>query len=346
LRGLAAVLMVQQHLGVWLVNSYRYAAQLRAGFVYVNMAGGLAAPLFIVLSGVSSELASQRAGAAAVSRRRGALLVGFGFVLNLLVPSWFSWASFYVLHLLGVWLMLAPSLRHLKSVQLWGLALLALVLGVLGQTWLSTPVKLTNAMMRDWERPWGPLRLLAFEGQFPIFPGIALALGGAAAGRLVAKCDVRALWVGAAACAVCAAALRGLVLVVDDAATALPWRALCRTSFFPLSSLFALLLFALCMLLLAITVTVERAQRVGWFKWLVPLGRTSLSLLFVHVVCFREGLTATGFMGTQSPLVALSVIVLFLSAWYQLSRRWARVGYRYGLEWWLRRAAPFSQASQ
>jgi hypothetical protein len=331
--------MVQQHLGIWLVNSARYAAQLRAGFMYVNMAGGLAAPLFIVLAGVGSELAGQREGSAVVSRKRGALLLAFGFLLNLLVPSWFSWASFYVLHLLGVWLVLAPSLRRCKSVQLVGLAWSVLALAVLGQTWLSTPIKLTNAMMRDWERPWGPARLLAFEGQFPVFPWLALALGGAWAGRLVVKRDVKGLWWGAAMCAVCAIALRCLVLIVDDAAHTLPWRALCRTSFFPLSSLFALMLFALCLLLLALTIAAGGAGRLAWFKWLVPFGRTSLSLLFVHVVCFREGLTALHGKGTQSPWVALSVIVLFLAFWYQLSRRWARVDYRYGLEWWLRRVA-------
>jgi len=311
----------------------------------VNMAGGLAAPLFIVLAGVGSELASQGQHSAATSRRRGAVLLGFGFLLNLLVPSWFSWASFYVLHLLGVWLMVAPSLRGQSSKQLLLLALLVLTVAVLGQTWISTPIKLTNAMMRDWERPYGPVRLLAFEGQFPIFPWLSLAMGGAWAGRLVIKRDVKGLWLTAVACGLGAVALRGLVLVVDDAASALPWRALCRTSFFPLSSMFALMLFALCLLLLSLAVAAEGTRRLQWLRWLVPFGRTSLSLLFVHVVCFREGLTALHWMGTQSPLVAMSVIVLFLAAWYQLSLRWARVDYRYGLEWCLRRVTA-SRVSQ
>ncbi|HXS16747.1 MAG TPA: hypothetical protein VN764_06145, partial [Polyangiaceae bacterium] len=168
----------------------------------------------------------------------------------------------------------------------------------------------------------------------------ALALGGAWAGRLVGKRDVRSLWLGAVGCALGAVALRGLVLVVDNAAYDLPWRALCRTSFFPLSSMFALMLFSLCLLLLALVVTAEGTSRLNWFRWLVPFGRTSLSLLFIHVVCFREGLTALGWMGTQSPLLAGAIIVMFLVVWYRISARWAVVDYRYGLEWWLRQVAP------
>lgn len=341
-RGLAAILMVQQHLGIWLVDSRRFADQLQAGFMYVNMAGGLAAPLFIVLSGAGASLGWARHAEGAAAVRRGMGLLTYGVLLNLITPSWFSWASFYVLHLLGVWSMFAPLLLPRRTRTLAAVAGACFVLAVLGQTWLETPLKLNNARMRDWSGFLGPLRLMFFESQFPLFPWFALAVGGAWAGRAIVAGNVRQLGWMALGAGMLAGLLRGLVWVEPRAPFVLPWRAIVRTSFFPLSTVYALMLYALCLAVLGGCVLGSRGVGARWLSWLVPFGRTSLSLLVFHVVVFRQGLPALELMGSQSPIAALAVIVLFLFVWYGCARLWSRVDYRYGLEWWLRRFARSS----
>ncbi len=185
LRGLAAVLMVQQHLGIWMVNPYSYGTTLRTIFAGINMTGGAAAPLFITLAGVGSAL-GERGGKPRVTTLRGALLVVYGVLLNLMVPSWFSLWSFYVLHLLGVWLIVAPAILRLRGASIPLLATLVLAGAVLGQSLAETPQTLTNELMRSTARPGGAFRLALLESQFPIFPWLALAIGGVWAGRAVA----------------------------------------------------------------------------------------------------------------------------------------------------------------
>jgi len=336
LRGLAALLMVQQHLGVWLVDRARYAGQLRAGLMYINLAGGIAAPLFITLAGVGVALGEQRKAEGRELWLRGVQLIMLGLGLNLMVPSWFSAGSFYVLHLLGVWLIVAPWLARLRTIALLMVCFALLAGAVLGQSWLQTPVHLSNEMMRDTTKEGGWLRLALLEGQFPVFPWLALSCGGLWAGRVIAARKIKQLWIGAALCGGLAGLVRSLAWIDPQAPYHLPGRALCRTSFFPLSSLFALGLFSICLGLLALFVWAD-AQGKLKVTGLVALGRTSLSLLVFHIVVFRQGSTALGLFGTMTPSLALLIIVVFLTLWVMLARSWGRIGYRWSLEWWLRR---------
>ncbi len=321
-----------------MVNPYAYGPTLRTICAGINLTGGAAAPLFITLAGVGSAL-GERGGKPQTTILRGALLILYGLLLNLMVPSWFSIWSFYVLHLLGVWLIVAPGVLRLRGVSVLLLATLVLGGAVLGQSLAETPQMLTNELMRSTERPGGGLRLALLESQFPIFPWLALAIGGVWAGRTVAAGRLRSLFVAAGLCGVLAGLLRGLVLVIPGAASNLPWRAVCRTgrSFFPMSTVYALSLFALCMLLLGVFVYLERKTELKPDSWLIPLGRSSLSLLIVHVVLFREGLIAAELRRNVHPTIAIMVIIAFLVGWTFLARAWGRVGYKYGAEWLLRR---------
>ena len=92
LRGVAVILMMEQHLGVWLwqvENPLRSALAQAPGYMAINGLGGLAAPTFITLAGAGTTmLVASRPGQPvdATLLRRGLLLLGFGYLLNLLPP--------------------------------------------------------------------------------------------------------------------------------------------------------------------------------------------------------------------------------------------------------------------
>lgn len=92
LRGLAALLMVTQHVNYWL-NGQPHGSGIGR---MIGALGGLAAPIFVTLAGLVAVLSLERhPDCDKISMIRGLLLMGLGFVLNLLTPHWFSPHSFF-----------------------------------------------------------------------------------------------------------------------------------------------------------------------------------------------------------------------------------------------------------
>ncbi len=345
LRGVAVILMMEQHLGVWLPRR----SGLTQGPLYMalNGLGGLAAPTFITLAGVgTSLLVASRAGQSvdATLVRRGLALMGFGYVLNILTPSWFSAGSWFVLHMMGVAIATAPLWRRLATPVLLALEAIVLALTVAVQQWLVTPQWLDNSRMRDLELPGGPLRLALAEGQFPVLPWLALFLAGMVVGRwLLAERYVKVVALG------CVCLLLGLTLVaLDQAASHLPalaflhdppWQRLVRVraSFYPAGPGIVLLLQSGVLLLLAGALRIERTRDFTARGWLVCLGRASLTLLLVHVVLFREVSRPLGAWQTFGGGVSLAIIAAWIFLCAVLARTWQRRGYCFGAEWLLRR---------
>jgi len=99
MRGVAVFLMMEQHIGVWVWNSFASPSKFLEHplFVGFNALGGGAAPLFVSLAGAGSALfAASRQSRWSASRidatmmRRGLGVMAFGVLLSLLTPSWFS----------------------------------------------------------------------------------------------------------------------------------------------------------------------------------------------------------------------------------------------------------------
>jgi uncharacterized membrane protein len=176
LRGVAALLMVEQHLGIWLIDAKNYYRELTTFWVGLNMLGGFAAPLFVFLAGASAYASRARGWDASF---RGLRLLALGYLLNFLVPAWFEPWTFYVLHVIGVWLILAPLVADRSKSVLAGLTALVIVLGALGQVWLRVPRNITNDWMSALRGPYGLLRLAFIEGHFPLLPWLGFALAGA-----------------------------------------------------------------------------------------------------------------------------------------------------------------------
>lgn len=350
LRGVAVILMMEQHLGVWLwavENPLRSALAQAPGYMAINGLGGLAAPTFITLAGAGTSLlvaSRPNLPVDGILVRRGLALLGFGYLLNLLTPSWFSPGSWFVLHLMGFAIATAPLWRRLGNGALLAAEAVLLVVTVAVQQWLRTPVLLDNPRMRDLELPGGALRLALAEGQFPILPWLGVFLAGMVVGRwLLAGRHDRVLAL-ARACL-----LLGLVLIGLDYAAAhvpalavlheAPWRRLVhvRTSFYPASPGIVLLLQCGVLLLLGAALHVERRRELDPRGVLVTLGRASLTLLLVHVVLFREISRPLGAWQAFGRGTSLGIIAGWIVLCALLARLWQRGGYRFGAEWLLRR---------
>jgi len=348
LRGLAVVLMVEQHLGVWLTALHRLPPGLLRPVMGLNALGGAAAPLFIVLSGVGMALGSHLRSRALW--QRALALAAVGYLLNLSCPVWLSPGSFYVLHLIAAFWFLAPAMRRLGDGWLLALFVLLLLSTALVQTWLETPPHLSIRRLADRSLPLWQLALA--EGHFPVLPWLALATLGLWAGRRLKENRLRSLYSLAGVLLVLFATTRlsGLWLGAREARR-LPVRALVQFSFYPATVAFVLCLGGIALLLLALAAGHQQGRAAsepsptGLPTGLpIGLGRTSLTVLFVHVVLFCQGAALLGLERRVSPLLVACLLVGFLVAWELLARAWARVRYRYSLEWWIRRAGQLGRA--
>lgn len=375
LRGIAVVLMIQQHLGMWFTRLQDLRGGVGRLLVLLNLTGGLAAPLFVVLAGFgvaldarAREHSGQTRGAAELALR-GAALFAVGAALNLLTPKWFSPVSFYVLHLLGVWLCLAPGARRLPDAALASVALLLLALGPLAQTALDTPLALTNAQMNAANSFEGALLLACFEGHFPLVPWLFFALTGFGVARRALNDEPRRA-LGIACCVLLGGALvRALSLVPalsarsarsmgGDAAAfgeqgVRVLRRVWAFSFYPATTSFVLLLTGLACLLALAALLLGRAPRADeerpsdrprfGFVHLVHLGRTSLTWMVVHVVLFRQYLAPDDARHRLTPTVTLAVIGASLVLFALLARLWSRWDYKFSLEWSVRRIGSWGR---
>ena len=341
LRGIAVVLMVEQHVGVWLWHGLRDGETLadHAALVGLNALGGFGAPLFFALAGVGSALLARKGVAAdPVLVRRGLVLLAFGYLVNLDTPSWFSWGSWFALHLIGFGMLVAPAWRRAGDRALLVGILAIVVLTPLVQTWLDTPWRLTNPRMRDVSLPGGPLRLALAESQYPILPWLAVYLAGVVSGRWIASGRERTVaLLGAIALGLGAACW--LAVRIGGAGAPEPWRRAGEIGlgWFPCSSAMVLLMIGLPLLLVASAVAVERRRPLPQDHTLVTLGRASLTVFIVHLPLFRELSRPLGLWHGLDAGPTLAVIAAFVVGCAVLSRWWRRVGYRGGAEWLLRR---------
>ena len=348
LRGLAVFLMIEQHVGIWLwrgPDAGRSLADypLLVGF---NALGGGAAPLFVCLAGVGSALfaATARPNRDRTLVRRGLMLMLFGLALNLATPSWFSWGSWFVLHMMGFAMATAPIWRRMSSRSLLASCGLVFVGTVMAQHWLETPTLLHNHRMRDLSLPGGTFRLALAEGQFPILPWLSFYLAGFVAGRwILADRPGRIATMGLAFVAL--GGLGNLLYKLigpslSPEAQKLFFRAFgLQLGFFPASIAIVGLLLGGALLLVAGMTRLERTRPLGPANPLVTMGRASLTLLLLHVPLFREATRPVGLWRGLSAETTLVVVMGVMALAMGGSMLWRRRGYRYGAEWLLRRVA-------
>lgn len=342
LRGIAVFLMIEQHVGIWLwqgpgPGEHQLDYPVLVGF---NALGGMAAPLFVSLAGVGSALfvAAGRPHTDVTLVRRGLVLMLFGLALNFMTPSWFSWGSWFVLHMMGFAMALAPAWRRMPTpVLLLGCACV-LVSTVAVQLWLHTPIPLHNPRMRDIGLPGGPLRLALAEGQFPILPWLTFYLAGFCAGRFIKAKRFGSIALMGVGFAVVGGG--GHLLLMAGITNRWIQRGFeLHLGFYPASVAIVGLLLGGALLLIAFVAWLETRRPIAESHPLVTLGRISLTLLMLHVVLFREWSRPIHWWRNLSSNVTLAVIFGFVIVAVLASRPWQRVGYRFGAEWLLRKIA-------
>lgn len=352
LRGIAVFLMIEQHLGVWLWRGPGEGETMEVdyvGLLYFNALGGGAAPAFVTLAGIgSSLLASSRVAKGQNPDKtllmRGLVVLALGYFLSFLTPSWFSWRSWFVLHLMGFGMLLTPLLRRLSTPMLIGLALA--VLGATGfvQSALDVPLVLANDYMsgRSPNSPtqWTALRIMTAEGQFPIFPWFSFYLAGLVCGRFIADGHIERIWILAAGAGVCAGVGLTIYSLHPAVASVAGRSSALLVPFFPASpTLVSLLLVAV---LFGIWAFIAFDLRIPLRdnNPLVTLGRASLTLFILHVWLFREMTRPIGWWQALDLQAAFAVLLIVLVIATIGSRLWQRADYRFGAEWLLRKLAP------
>lgn len=341
MRGVAVLLMIEQHVGIWLWRGPG-PDLTRAdypGLVAFNAFGGYGAPLFIGLAGIGSALMCA-AGKPNVDRilvRRGLALMGFGLLLNLVTPSWFSWGSWFALHLMGFSMALAPLWRRLSDRGLVAAMLVTMAVTPLVQAWLQTPDELYNHRMRDTGLPGGALRLAVAEGQYPILPWMAVFIAGFLAGRWIhAGHPRRLLTLGAATLGGLGVGYLTLRALGDAAPPTLDRAFRITLGFFPASLSVVGFMLAAAMIGIGLALVATTRRQPADNHPLVTLGRASLSIFLLHVWLFREASRPLGLWSALPPLWTLVAIALFAVVCAVATRAWQNVGYRYGAEWALR----------
>jgi uncharacterized membrane protein len=338
LRGLAVLLMIAQHVSLWVCAQPRGSVLI----LITGALGGLAAPIFITLSGVGAALLSTRSNRPdLLLAARGGMIVGFGYALNVLAPHWFSPGSWYVLHLIGTALIMAPLLRRLNDTGL--IVLLFGVLAVAGmlQNHLDTPLRLFNRHMAAPVGLKGVARYALAEGFFPLFPWIAFFISGLLTGRWLKERrpdKVRRL---AAGFLLIMGVLAAAYSIGPDFVRSGPWMRYFKLqlSFYSALTPLSLLLMAASLLSIIGFARFDQIRGFGQSQVLVCLGRVSLTFLVVHIVVIRGSALWFGFWKslTQSGalLATLAILVLFALA----AKVWQRYHYAFGLEWLMRKVS-------
>jgi uncharacterized membrane protein len=335
--------MIEQHMGVWLWEGMKqgaYAVTVVPLIVF-NALGGGAAPMFITLAGVGVSLMgrSARPGLDAILVRRGVVLVGFGYLLSWMTPSWFSWGSWFVLHLMGAAMATTPLWRRLSDRALLVLAFAVGCAAIAAQVWLDLPAQLNNDDMRDTSLPGGALRLALVGSQFPVLPWLGPFLVGMVAGRWIITRRFAAI------------ARLGAITAVFGGVTALAWalspaiaadpigaRAFgLHLGFFPASISIVAMLLGAVLLVIALVAWRDDRRPLGERNTLVVLGRASLTLLLVHVPLFREATRPIGLWHGIDATATLALIAGFVALAIALAHAWQRIDYRFGAEWLLRK---------
>jgi uncharacterized membrane protein len=349
LRGIAVLLMIEQHLGVWLWSGPAKGETMEnyPGLLAFNALGGGAAPAFVTLAGIgSSLLVSKRASPDRSLILRGLVVMGFGYLLSWLTPSWFDWrVSWFVLQLMGFGMLTTPLWRRLPTSALLGLAFAVLAATGFVQAWLDVPLALDNDYMagraRHSPQEWTALRLAVAEAQFPIFPWFSFYLAGLACGRWVGegKLDTIATLAGG----VLGLGLVGVIIkstIVAPKASVLARSIALNVPFFPASPTLVALLLAIVLIGIWAVLALERRRSMSDHNPLVTLGRASLTLLLVHVWLFREATRPIGVWQALDLASSTAVLIGFILFAVVATRLWQKVDYRFGAEWLLRKLAP------
>lgn len=342
LRGIAVVLMVQQHTGFWFWNNKGSIVASMGEYplmVIINGLGALAAPLFILLSGTGAALLSASGAEPKIFFKRGIIIIFFGYLLNLLTPSWFSPGSWYVLHLIGTGIILTPLISKISQRWLFFSAVLIIAAAPLFLTCLSMPRYFGNEQMASCAG-FGDVMLHAFvSGNFPVFPWLALFISGFASGRLIksgsyGKIIKASLFTAASALILVLIKYSGLPFVNSPLGERIFFINFTMYPSYPIQFLF---LSFLALVSLYACLRFTRGVDLSDKNILALTGRVSLTIFMLHIIIIRNVIVHSRYWKSFSAMESSALQVAVLLFIFAAVILWEKIEFKFGFEWLLRR---------
>ena len=340
LRGIAVILMVQQHTGFWFWNNQGSMASSMNDYtlmVIVNGLGGMAAPLFITLAGIGAALMLSAGASAKAMLKRGVVIILFGYLLNILTPAWFSPGSWYVLHLIGSGLIISPLLIKKSAKMLFAIAFLCIAASAALLTYYDLPRYFSNEQMAAFKNFYDILLLAFAAGNFPLFPWLALFTIGVICGRWIIAGEYNNIFkasIGIFLIVIILLAVKtgGFQFLYSPLGARVFMVNLYMYPAYPVQFLLLSALSLLCVYLIMLM------DRFSSGNIITLTGRVSLTMFMLHIIIIRNLMVATGFWKTfnavETTLLQIAVLLVMLV----LVKLWSRIDFRYGFEWLLRKA--------
>jgi len=253
----------------------------------LRLAGSLAAPLFIMLSGFMVSLTADRHNFSYFLFNRGTWILSVGIFVDVVVWRIYPLMSVEVLYLLGISIPLAYLACKLKSYQRAAIALCIFILtpilqGALGYTYFPTEFHLlSGAPVLEVEAQTGIINHWFVDGWFPICPWLALSIIGVELGqtfkRVTPKAFTSALVYAGSALTI----LGGLsfVFAYPQIFVRNTWSEL----FYPPTIQYLALAIGIGLLIFRFFMGLENRRLSLLFRPLATMGRASLGIYFAHL---------------------------------------------------------------
>ncbi|PKL17694.1 MAG: hypothetical protein CVV49_09895 [Spirochaetae bacterium HGW-Spirochaetae-5] len=339
LRGLAVILMIQQHMQSWLWNvewmSYSYSWPKYPFMLTMHFLGWFAAPLFIILAGAGAQIMSESGKSNNDFFKRGVMILICGYILNITTPNWFSPWSWYVLHTIGFSIIVAPALLRMNNPVLGFLTLITIIIPALFQTWLNTSLLPGNNDMNNISLPGGLARLAFIEGHFPIFPWIAFFITGILSRRMI-KLNKPIIILYASLIFFGTSIFLGSLY--DHGYFFATGGELFRIFvplhyFYPPLPPFILFIMGISLFIFYIFTKSDSLLSKSIFSSLNSLGRSSLSWFIIHVIIFNQIAWICGLYKFFEASEAVIIIIITIILISFLSVKWQKNSFKYSMEW-------------
>lgn len=342
-KGLAVIFMIVQHIGIWMwkLPWSKVMANFSDHIIYVslNTLSGLSAPIFIFSAGTGAFLLMKKYDDNQKIIKRGLFLLLLGYIHNLTITHWFTYGSWYVLHLMGFGFLLVPILKKLKSSYIVSIILIAVFCTYTIQTLIDTPLLLKNKNMSDVSQSWAMVRLAFVEGHFPILPWISFFFIGFLYGRLREREGYvkRSFLIGSSLLVFGG----GLILVghfLPDLNDSMLFARLffIKGRFYPMVLPMLLLLSGLTFIVINLLYLICSVTRIGEYNPIVLIGRFSLTIFFTHVY-LKFLIYELEKNQTYTKFETMSAITIALIVFTGLSYAAQKTNYKFSLEGLLRR---------
>jgi len=313
LRGLAVLIMIEAHI---LDSWTRYDDRDSALYAAAMIAGGLGAPLFLFLAGVSVSLSAasklrRTSDVSAASRaivRRGLEIFGLAFLFRLqaCILSWGPWQTLLKVDILNI---MGPSI--MAAGALWGWfrthrgRCIAFAAAALAIAFLTPPVRSVGFLSSLPDPIEGYIRPRPGFTTFAFFPWAGFLFAGALPGVLLAEATERRRE-------------RTLIIRITIAGAALATAALgasflpspyARSEFWTSSPSYFLLRTGILASVIGLAYAWEhRPWAAERFSPLQQLGRTSLFIYWIHVEMIYGLIVRPLHKSMSFPTAAMSIV--------------------------------------